>query len=179
MTALDFLEPSDVDLPRVESTATKMLQHFVVDDTGMFRPPVDPNKIAKALGVDVREISLPEKISGFIAKESKDLPAVIYINENHGHVRQRFTVAHELGHYIQETARGNKTFETLRRETGHADQGIHEQERWANGLAAGVLMPAGPTRRLYVEGESVQEIANRFKVSTKAMEYRLANLGLS
>lgn len=179
MNDLSFLESRDADLPRLERTATEVLRKFVVDDSGMFRPPVDPTKIAEKLKVEVRHIPLPERVSGFIAKESKDLPAVIYVNENHSLVRRRFTVAHELGHYVQETARGNETFETLRRETGHADQGIHEKERWANGFAAAILMPAGPTKRLYVEGESIQEIANRFKVSTVAMEYRLANLGIS
>jgi len=179
MTDLSFLEARDAELPNVEATAIKMLRKFVVDDSGMFRPPVDPSKIARTLGVEVREISLPEKVSGFIAKESEDVPAVIYVNEDHSLVRRRFTVAHELGHYVQETARGHETFETLRRETGHADQGIYEQERWANGFAAALLMPAGPTRLLYVDGESVQEIANRFRVSATALEYRLANLGLS
>lgn len=179
MNALTFLTPDNAELSNVESTSTEVLRRFIVDDSGMFRPPVDPGKLAHDLGVEIRYIELPVGLSGFIAKEAAELSPVIYVNNSDSHVRQRFTIAHELGHLMQETALGNHVFQTLKREVGHADLGVHEKERWANGFAAGLLMPAGATRSLYVSGESAREIAERLNVSSLAVEYRLANLGIS
>ena len=179
MPELDYLDIRDVELGQVEKTATKVLLEHVVDENRHFRPPIDPVALAGELGVEVRHIPLADTLSGFIAKEDENVPAIIYVNSMHSSVRQRFTVAHELGHFVQETVRRNEKFETLKRETGHADMGVHPEERWANSFAAAILMPAGATKRLYVEGETAHEIAERFKVSTTAMEYRLANLGVS
>lgn len=179
MNSLSFLTPDHAALGNIESTATEILRRFIVDDSGMFRPPIDPCKLADDLGVEIRYLDLPEGLSGFIAKESAELPPVIYVNDDDSHVRQRFTIAHELGHLVQETALGNHVFQTLKREEGHANLGVHNKERWANGFAAGILMPAGATRSLYVSGESAREIAERLNVSSLAVEYRLANLGIS
>lgn len=179
MNFVETLAPADVSLGSVEKTAKKVLLEHIVDENNMFRPPVDPYALAEKFGIEVREFDLPSDVSGFIAKEDPDVPAVIYVNDSHSTVRKRFTVAHELGHFIQETVRGQRQFDTLQRRVGHADLGIHEKERWANGFAAAILMPAAPTRRLYIDGESPQEIAERLNVSTTALEYRLANLRLS
>ncbi|MEV8149974.1 ImmA/IrrE family metallo-endopeptidase [Arthrobacter sp. NPDC080073] len=179
MRWIDSLGAEDVCIWNTEKTATEALREFVVDEEQRFRPPIDPSCIAHDLGVEVRYISAENSLSGFVAKEQEDVPAIIYVNDSHSAVRQRFTIAHELGHYIQETARGKKTFQTLKRLKGHSDQGTDEKERWANGFAAALLMPAGATKRLYASGETVREMAERFGVSTLAMEYRLANLGVA
>src|SRR6266487_4675697 len=63
------------------------------------RFPVDPVQIARDLGLDVQEAELEPNVAGAIFKETGQDPT-IFINASDSPNRQRFTVAHELGHYV-------------------------------------------------------------------------------
>lgn len=59
---------------------------------------IDVFKIAEYLGVDVKPANLDSSISGlFVIKEQK--PYIRY-NDSEAPQRQKFTIAHELGHYV-------------------------------------------------------------------------------
>lgn len=58
--------------------------------------PVPIYDIAAGEGYRVEEISLNDKVSGFLKPKDK----CIYINSRHHAHRKRFTLAHELGHAI-------------------------------------------------------------------------------
>src|SRR5258708_40276309 len=60
--------------------------------------PVDVNAIAAYFDIDVRLVDLEDEISGMLVL--KDDQAIIGVNVNHSITRQRFTTAHELGHYF-------------------------------------------------------------------------------
>lgn len=62
------------------------------------KPPVKPDVIAYGLGLEVISSPLPQKVAGFLYL-GKNLQAII-VNESHPLVRQRFTIAHELGHFF-------------------------------------------------------------------------------
>lgn len=93
--------------------------------------------------------------------------------------RDRFTIAHELGHYVLHylwpNQHGNATgpVEAKRYGTGRVE--------WeANWFAAGFLMPASDFRRLWAEhGGSVSALAEIFKVSTEAARVRCETLSLT
>lgn len=90
--------------------------------------------------------SLPENTSGIIVRTSPNSPARIYINSNEPIQRQRFTLAHEIGHYIerQTLARdGNYSFHD-RRESDNYD--LHEF--YADQFAGALLMPRDCIRKL-------------------------------
>ncbi|MFD2839363.1 ImmA/IrrE family metallo-endopeptidase [Populibacterium corticicola] len=169
-------------VPRRIASATRaaeaILKTLIVDDEGAFVPPIDPYDIAEQMGIDVYLAVMPDKKSGFIEKKTPDDQAKVYINHRHSPVRQRFTLAHELGHYFYETLQGNECFDSLNREDGHANLGTDPKERWANKFAAALLMPGGPLQTLVAQGETLPELASTFDVSEAAMSYRLSNLGL-
>ena len=141
------------------------------------RPPVRVGALAEALGLEVIRSPLSPKVSGLI-QPSTTAPSGYEIRVNKYEVpeRQRFTVAHELAHYL------------LHRESigaGVVDSVLYRsnltsrKETEANRLAAEIIMPAeavseelarlGGKRTL----EMAEELANLFRVSTPAMKVRL------
>ncbi|MBD3727185.1 MAG: ImmA/IrrE family metallo-endopeptidase [Moraxella osloensis] len=76
-----------------------------------YQLPVQPEKIAEAEGLRVLDIQLLgcENLSGAFKPDYEGMPT-IFVNRTEGHTRQRFTVAHELGHYALENI---KSVETL------------------------------------------------------------------
>jgi Zn-dependent peptidase ImmA (M78 family) len=74
---------------------TEMLLHEI----GITTLPIDPIACAKYLGVNVQPVTLEADISGLFVM--KDKMAFIRYNENEKNdKRNRFTIAHELGHFI-------------------------------------------------------------------------------
>lgn len=101
----------------------------------------------------------------------------IYVNAKHSEVRRRFTIAHEIAHFVlhRDLISDGITEDALYR-SGLSDA----VEREANGLAAEILMPRHLVRSYVASGtRNAAELAEIFEVSQQAMEYRLANLGLS
>src|SRR5690349_7799213 len=65
--------------------------------------PVDVNALARDLGLDVSIDVMGPDIAGKIVRDRSDKSPAgysIYINGHDSHRRQRFTLAHEIGHYI-------------------------------------------------------------------------------
>ncbi len=137
--------------------------------------PVDVDAIAKALQIKVyNEKGWPNGLSGKIVKDSHfggQSGYAIYINGDHAETRQRFTLAHEIAHFI------------LHKENigdGIADDALYRsglsnaQEAMANKLAADILMPWNLVNQKIKEGiNTVEELAQQFNVSTSAMAIRL------
>jgi len=64
--------------------------------------PIDPWIIADREGVQVRSAwNLPEGVAGVIARENASSPLIMLVNGHDPLRKQRFTVAHELGHYTR------------------------------------------------------------------------------
>jgi Zn-dependent peptidase ImmA (M78 family) len=91
--------------------------------------------------------------------------------------RQRFTCAHEIGHYVRRTEHPEE-YEYIDYRDALAAQGTDQEEIYANKFAASLIMPAAEVRRLANQGMSDLQMASRFDVSVEAMQYRLQNLGL-
>ena len=64
----------------------------------MHRYPVRIERIAKVHGIRIRYEPLDDELSGMIF--FKDNQAVIGVNAHHNPNRQRYTIAHELGHFF-------------------------------------------------------------------------------
>jgi Zn-dependent peptidase ImmA (M78 family) len=102
--------------------------------------------------------------------------AVIGVNANHAKVRQRFSVAHELGHFVMdEEAQHFVEFDP--QSAGDPPHYKWEKERRANVFAAELLMPADRVRA-DAGSYSLSRLARRYDVSDAAMGFRLANLRL-
>lgn len=137
--------------------------------------PIDPVKIATAAGIAVYgrggwgDFDYP--YSGFY-RILNGVPSIEY-NVTEPAVRQRFTVAHELGHF----ALGH---EDAPRDAGNFQSSGDFRERQANKFAAELLMPTSLVNHYFNNGyaNSVEALASMFGVSKDAMGYRLINLGL-
>lgn len=110
----------------------------VLDLVGVDGVPIDVEAVASYLGFDVIQFDFPDDVSGvtFISGDLKS----IGVNKNHAKTRQRFSIAHELGHYLL----GHESYDE---EMVHVDRGQwsatshNQQEQEANEFAAELLMP--------------------------------------
>lgn len=143
---------------------------------GKMRVPIDVREIASALNIEIQEQPLPNSVAGFILKEENHEHPIIYLNENDGEQRQRFTIAHELGHYVLE--RGNKRIAYVDKRNKLATTGTDPEERWCNGFAAELIMPESVVKKYWAEGWTFEKIRERLNVSKAALENRLYFLGL-
>lgn len=141
--------------------------------------PVDPVAIAKQLNLRVRWGDLPGDVSGMIRAE--DGAVTIYVDTDESFRRQRFTLAHEIGHYIQRYRSGADITKMafIDRRGELARQGSDVNEIYANEFAASLLMPAPAMRRLHNQGWKDWELSKFFDVSPSSVTYRLRNLGLT
>ena len=150
------------------------IAHWNVD--GKIHFPVDPEAIARNLGIAVHVQAMDADTAGFIIREAGG-PTEIYLNAHDAPVRRRFTLAHELGHFVQQQDSPEIGFVDRRDEI--AASGSDRSEVWANRFAAELLMPAAVVSKWWAEGKSAEDIRKRMNVSAPAIAYRLRNLGLS
>jgi Zn-dependent peptidase ImmA (M78 family) len=142
----------------------------VVDQFGLSGPPVPLGEICKALGIAVH-VRPFEYVAGVFIND--DVFPVIVVNSGERRVRQRFTIAHELGHYF--LGHGRQSFA----EPG----GGGRRERDAERFAACLLMPA-PWVRQYWKAYAANDenrlavVADLFEVSPTALKHRINELGL-
>jgi Zn-dependent peptidase ImmA (M78 family) len=136
--------------------------------------PVDPVSIAKALGVEVFTADLDMGVAGLLVKRRGQDPA-IYLNARDSENRQRFTCAHELGHYIRRTVGDDAAWEFVDRRDQLASEGTDPEERYANSFAAQLLMPEHEVRS-HAKKMDAATMAYTFGVSLEAMKNRLATL---
>lgn len=95
--------------------------------------------------------------------------------------RERFTVAHEVGHWVLHARRGAaKTYEqACAPDDVREDGGPREREREANAFANELIMPEAIISTLAPElGFNLALLAERFEVSVRALELRLIRLDL-
>jgi Zn-dependent peptidase ImmA (M78 family)/transcriptional regulator with XRE-family HTH domain len=141
-------------------------------------PPVAPRDVASRIGVPVFDWAFGDEISGvFVSYEGK---TAIGVNEIHPVARQRFTVAHELGHYIY-SHRDSIVFDYMGRERGFSFEMSEDAaaETKANQFAADLLMPALWVKKDFgATGADLKLLAKRYRVSEQAMWFRLLNLHL-
>jgi Zn-dependent peptidase ImmA (M78 family) len=137
--------------------------------------PVDPVAIARAVGLRVEPLS-PDVADTFSGEYAPDDPmgAVIRYNPNHTLSRQRFTIAHELGHH----ALGHGLSYRDDNPENFSIQGSDWAEVAANKFASELLMPLHILDYL-IEHEknlTLSKLANCFGVSEAAMYWRMKNL---
>ena len=157
-----------------EIAADKLLDFVKVD-----APPISPLDMTKELGIPVFDWDFPDEVSGIFVIENKQVS--IGINRNHPNVRQRFTIAHELGHYVyQEDNELFLDFNEYDIPIHVYDEENQKLETKANRFAANLLMPKGWVKKDFAKyGEvGLSQIARKYIVSEQAMWFRLLNLNL-
>jgi len=138
--------------------------------------PVNVKAIARKLGVGFFLRPFPDALSAFLLRGEGR--AVIGVNSNQPPVRQRFSAAHECGHFVLRHA-DESTFDYAVPATSDGEPPGYDwqNEREANTYAAELLMPADRLRQ-EAATTSLPRLARRYEVSQEAMSFRLQNLGL-
>lgn len=162
--------------PSIENETVKLL-----NATGQVKPAIDLKIIAERLNIKITKRSLGKELSGVLVLKANE--SVIGVDSSQSTVRQRFTVAHEIGHFILHR----------RLRTTFIDEKIvftrgllrNKQEIEANAYAAALLMPAPLLRKSIsrfkseaLDEDHLEMLAKEYKVSQIAMTYRLMNLEL-
>jgi len=146
--------------------------------------PVNVEAIAQRLDIHIRRTPTDDDVSGFLLKQAG--VAVIGVNALHHPNRQRFTIAHEIGHFVLhdfDEVHVDKSVVRLRSEA--SSTGTDREEVEANQFAAELLMP-----REFLESElprfavndlfderGMRLLARHFQVSVQAMSNRLTSIG--
>lgn len=151
-----------------------------LEQSGLTQFPINPIKIALWLGLSVEEARFKRAdVSGMVDPKEKQ----IIVAEGDSDTRKRFSVAHELGHYILHyNGLEGKTFpDTEDYHVSYRDnvstQGFDIAEIEANYFAANLLMPANEVISQWNLYGSVSHLATYFWVSKTAMRFRLEYLG--
>jgi Zn-dependent peptidase ImmA (M78 family) len=151
--------------------------------------PVSVDVVAIAEGVPIVEHAFRGDVSGALIKSNG--VSGIAVNSSHPLNRRRFTIAHELAHFLL-AHKGNEDhvdwkFTVLRRD-GKSSEASDIEEIEANSFAANLLMPkefllkdlrlqAGSNGEVELSKDQLSALARKYQVSEIAMNFRLINLG--
>lgn len=137
---------------------------------------IDPipsmTELLEEKGIKVISIQLPDLVSGskaFANQEDRKAAALIVVNSIHNGERQRFTLAHELGHLV---LRFNKSLSHI------------EQEKAADRFAGAFLVAQEMLRKLLGKSRNVVAMGELlylkgiFKVSIAMLAVRCRQLGI-
>jgi len=141
--------------------------------------PIDVAEIANKLGILIRYAKSAE-FSGLLYR--KDGEAYMAINSSESLVRQRFTIAHEIGHFLLHPKKN--TFVEFR-DNGTAKPRTFKEIQ-ANQFAAALLMPRKNLlkdienyRETGITDTVIHSLAEKYQVSEESMNYRLRNLNFT
>jgi predicted transcriptional regulator len=145
----------------------------LLEAAGATHEPVSLRDVVSALNLSLvqaerepfsREAALAPLGDGF----------AVSVRSNGGERRRRFSIAHEIGHFVLHP--GQARYER----GGAVNEAMRVREREANAFAAELLMPEHLVRQAVLEdGADARRLADRFEVSVAAMSLRLRRLGLA
>ena len=137
--------------------------------------PLNVEDLADKLGITIEYESLENDLSVILYKD--DLGKwIIEVNQRHHKNRQKYTIAHELGHYILHRHLKDRFEDEIFFRGGEPSN-----EEWqANEFASCILMPEQRFRQFIKDDvNEIDELAAKFQVSTIALRIRVKNLGMS
>ncbi|MEW8350290.1 MAG: ImmA/IrrE family metallo-endopeptidase [Candidatus Thiodiazotropha taylori] len=149
--------------------------------------PVEVDRIAKKLKAVVRYEPFNNDVSGMaLIKDGKD---IIGVNALHDTNRQRFTIAHEIGHLMLHRHLIEEGIHMDLYRDAKASKGTDLVEIEANSFASELLMPTEPLKKELqalldsndsdaAEATIIDDLAKKFRVSSEAMQHRVARLSI-
>jgi hypothetical protein len=151
---------------------------FLIISQHQRKAPVLVVKLAHALGLSVRRKDLGDKWFGMLVRDPHNgRPAgfTIYVNDMNHPNRRRFTIAHEIAHYVLH----RDLIDTqIMDDTMYRSDLSNTYETQANRLAADILMPVYLVKREFQNDRSLSRLAKLFEVSRSAMDIRLKGVRL-
>lgn len=151
---------------------TKMAAQSMLSEFWDGNLPVNPAVIARAAGIAVRQDPELGTAVGRIQYEGG--LACIDVHPDTSALRQRFVIAHELGHFM---LHGGARFVDVEQELEPIQLDI--RERQANLFALELLIPSFAVEILIYKRKifSLEKLRTMFGVTDKALHYKLRRLG--
>lgn len=148
--------------------------------------PIPIVEILNKLNFSVFSSDMPDGVSGFLIispdlKEDFGSDKIIAVDKNDKIGRQRFTLAHEFGHYLFDY---NENRDHRFISTYKIDDAESDDEKIPSRFAAEFLMPSEMFRNRYKElniltnYERFKQLTEDFNVTAKSVELRFEELGL-
>ena len=182
MRKLPFSVLSD-DLRKSGRGQAGKAANFLLKKLEVKQLPISPQEVAKKVNIPVFFWDFPKEVSGLCKFFGEKV--VIAVNQNHAQVRQRFTVAHELGHWIFHQDSNIQDYLLLDVIFDGFQEDLIEDteralERQANQFAADLLMPRELVKTKFNDFgiEGLPYLAKLFNVSEQAFWFRLVTLKL-
>ena len=135
---------------------------------------VDVVGLAEALGIAVCEDDLEKGVAGVLKRDYErggKSDYMILVNASHGSARKRFTVAHEIAHFLlhRHDIGGGVTDNVFYKSTRFTSP----EEARANREAASILMPFELIQKFVRESKDLDFLARKLGVSKTAFKIRL------
>jgi Zn-dependent peptidase ImmA (M78 family) len=153
---------------------------------GITEPPIPVEELAEGVDALIVRNNFDGPESGFTLRDGERI--IIGINTRTSRKRQRFSIAHEIGHVVLHPLNTLIVDHSVRMDWRDdvSSLGTNKQEIEANAFAAALLMPQGMiinrvkgyTSHVSSRDELIADLARVFDVSTEAMGFRLINLGI-
>lgn len=142
---------------------------YLLENIGISALPMDFTELEKKLNKG--------HILGLVLSDENN--AVIYYSKNDSLNRQRFTIAHELGHICQHLRPDSTDYPYI--DWRIEEQSSNPDEILANIFAGELLIPLRKLKEVYMSLRipNSRDLAIAFGVSTNVMEERLNYLGVS
>lgn len=169
--------------------AIQRLATQLLNQSNIKKPPVKVENIAKFLGIKIsfRPYKGNSDISGILIRDASQV--VIGVNAKHHEHRQRFSVAHEIGHYLLHE--GDQVFVDREYKVNFRDSnsslGTNLQEVEANFFASLILIPEdfliNDLKKYEIDIETsdqieqlAKDLSEKYNVSPTSMMLRLSQV---
>lgn len=167
---------------RFGATSELAICQFMVErhfpNVGAHKGAVDPIQLARDVGIQV-ESSGDRTFEGRI-RWNEDGGAMLTVSDLGSAQRQRFTVAHELGHFVLRQEMLDEGSPEAFRAVARNRKEVAEEEELANLIAAEILMPrsavVSEVSRRGLSLDSAQSMSKQFKVSRIALLRRISDV---
>lgn len=140
--------------------------------------PLDIRKIAEdVFGMKICEEDLGKSVSGFLERIGETW--CIYVNKYESDLRKKFTIAHELGHFILHKDRIIAQGASAPDQIFFRNDDNNSVEQEANNFASELLMPKDEFMSVIKNGyNTLEKLSEYFALSTSAVKYRAYKLGI-
>ncbi len=155
-----------------KTDGTKELVDLAISH-GLQTAPLDVESLIQVLDIELKKEPLDRETSGML--QFIDSQWTITVNSLHHYTRQRFTMAHELAHYILHRDSNSEFTDAILLRNGNRTPMEYEADDFAGEL----LMPSDMFLSfIKEEAKSVESIAAHFEVSPLAVRFRAKKLNL-
>lgn len=169
--------PDNVSEQKVQNTVPDNINAIYekAKELNIETEPLNIVRVVKEIyGINLYYNDLDRDTSGFIERISPQKWA-IHVNRWENSLRQKFTIAHELAHFIlhRNILQSGSHYDSVL----YRDENTSVIEREANSFASNLLMPADKFEQYIKDGENtIEKLADKFQLSTSAVRYRAYKL---